>query len=169
MSRRTAAWLAWSLCAVCVVFITLALVLDFMTEELTFLEGGFRLSPGFAVLTGMLSLAYPTVGALIASRLPTHPVGWIFCGMGLLYTAQRFGTAYADYALLENFAFPGGEYVAWFSGLIDFSGLVLAGVFLMHNVRVVYSLSSRRRGIAIDELSRCAILALRSAAPRTGR
>ena len=33
MSRRTAAWLAWSLWAACVVLITLALVLDFMTEE----------------------------------------------------------------------------------------------------------------------------------------
>jgi hypothetical protein len=38
MSRRTAAWLAWSLWAVCVVFITLALVLDFMTEESSFVE-----------------------------------------------------------------------------------------------------------------------------------
>ena len=54
----------------------------------------------------MLSLAYPTVGALIASRLPTNPIGWIFCGVGLLYAAQRFTMAYADYALLENLALP---------------------------------------------------------------
>jgi hypothetical protein len=115
MSRRTAAWLAWSLWAVCVVLITLALLLDFMTEEFSFDEGGFRYSPGFAVLTGVLSLAYPAVGALIASRLPTNPIGWIFCGMGLLYVAQRFTTAYADYALLENIALPWGESGAWFS------------------------------------------------------
>ena len=31
MSHRTAAWLAWSLCAVCVALIGLALVLDFLT------------------------------------------------------------------------------------------------------------------------------------------
>ena len=31
MSHRTAAWLAWSLWAVCVVLIGLALVLDFLT------------------------------------------------------------------------------------------------------------------------------------------
>jgi hypothetical protein len=65
MSHRTAAWFAWSLCAVCVVLITLALVLDFMTEEFSFDVGGFRYSPSFAVLTGVLSLAYPAVGALI--------------------------------------------------------------------------------------------------------
>jgi hypothetical protein len=33
MSRRTAAWLAWSLWAVCVAFIGLALSLDFLTGE----------------------------------------------------------------------------------------------------------------------------------------
>src|ERR671917_615093 len=114
MSRRTAAWLAWSLCAVCVVLITLALVLDFMTEELPFVEGGFRYSPGFAVLTGVLSLAYLAVGALIASRLPTNPIGWIFCGLGVIYVTRRFTIAYADHALLENIALPGGESAAWF-------------------------------------------------------
>jgi hypothetical protein len=130
MSRRTAAWLAWSLWAVCVVLITLALVLDFMTEEFSFDEGGFRYSPGFAVLTGVLSLAYPAVGALIASWLPTNPIGWIFCGMGLLYVAQRFTTAYADYALLENIALPWGESGAWFSTWIGVAYFTL-NVFLM--------------------------------------
>jgi signal transduction histidine kinase len=79
----------------------------------------------------MLSLVFPAVGAIIASRLPTNPIGWIFCGVGLLYTMQRFTQAYADYALLVNFAFPGGEYMAWFSRLVDVTGLVLAGVFVM--------------------------------------
>ena len=74
------------------------------------------------MLTGVLSLAYPTVGALIASRLPSNPIGWIFCGVGLLYAAQRFTIAYADYALLVNFALPGGEYAAWFSTLVEFVG-----------------------------------------------
>ena len=138
MSRRTAAWLAWSVCAVCVALIVLALSLDFFTVD-SFTGGGsiswvklpLRPGPAFAVLTGMLSLVYPAVGAIIASRLPTNPIGWIFCGVGLLYTTQRFAQAYADYALLVNFAFPGGEYMAWFSRLVDVTGLVLAGVFVM--------------------------------------
>jgi hypothetical protein len=57
----------------------------------------------------VLSLAFPMVGALIASRLLTNPIGWIFCGMRVLFTAGRFTGAYADYALVENFAFPGEE------------------------------------------------------------
>jgi hypothetical protein len=130
MSRRTAAWLAWSLWAACVVLITLALVLDFMTEELPLDVGGLRYHPGFAVLTGVLSLAYPAVGALIASRLPTNSIGWIFCGLGLIYVTQRFTTAYADHALLETFALPWGEVAAWFSTWIGFANPTL-GVFLM--------------------------------------
>src|SRR5215204_1084548 len=127
MSRRTAAWLAWSLWAVCVVLIGLALVLDFLTGEVISQDlPGPRLGPALALLTGVLSLAAPTVGALIASRLSTNPIGWIFCSLGLLYIAQRFATAYADYALLENFAFPGGEFMAWFSTLAEYSGSVLA-------------------------------------------
>jgi signal transduction histidine kinase len=130
LSRRSAAWLAWSLCAVCVVLIALALLLDFTTEELPLDLGGLRYYPGFAVLTGVLSLAYPAVGALIASRLPTNPIGWIFCGLGLIYVTQRFTIAYADHALLETFALPWGEFAAWFSTWIGSLNPTL-GVFLM--------------------------------------
>src|ERR687898_418428 len=153
MSSRTAAWLAWSLCAVCVVLIGLALVLDFLISEaasdsISIGKPGQRPGPAFALLTGVLSLASPTVGALIASRLPANPIGWIFCGTGLLYTAQRFTQAYADYALLENLAFPGGEYVGWFSELIDFEVLVLAGAFVMLLFPDGHLLSRRWRIVA---------------------
>jgi hypothetical protein len=149
MSHRKAAWLAWSLWAGCVALLGLALLLDFLTSEVL-PPGplGERPGPTLAVLTGVLSLAFPTVGALIASRLPTNPIGWIFCGVGLLYTAQRFNTAYADYALLENLAFPGGEYVAWFSGLVDFSGPILAVVFVMLLFPDGHLLSRRWRIVA---------------------
>jgi signal transduction histidine kinase len=127
MSHRTAAWLVW---AVCLVLIALTLVFDFTTEELPLGLGGFRYDPGFAVLTGVLSLAYPAVGALIASRLPTNPIGWIFCGLGLIYATQRFAIAYADRALLETLALPWGEFAAWYSTWIWFASPTLA-VFLM--------------------------------------
>ena len=133
MSTRAAVWLAWSLWALCAALIALALFLDFLTADVPLVPGErlLRLGPGLAVLTGVLSLAYPTVGALIASRLPTNPIGWIFCGVGLLYGVRRFTGAYADHALLENIALPGGEYAAWFSTWTGPAGLTLAGLFLM--------------------------------------
>jgi hypothetical protein len=131
MSHRTASWLAWSLWALCVVLIALALVLDFMTEELPLEVGGFRYDPGFAVLTGVLSLAYPAIGALIASRLPANPIGWIFCGTGLIYAMRRSTTAYADYAFIEPSALPWGEVSAWLSTWVGFSAGPALGVFLL--------------------------------------
>jgi hypothetical protein len=113
MSHRTAAWVAWSLWVACAALIALALLLDFLTETDPIPEA--RPAFGLAVLAGVLSLAYPTVGALIVSRLPTNFIGWILCGLGLLLAAQRMIASYADYALVENFALPGGEYVAWFA------------------------------------------------------
>jgi signal transduction histidine kinase len=138
VSARTATRLAWSLCAVCAALIALALVLDFLTNDVPLPPAGSVVLPtveilgaGSAVVAAVFSLAYPTVGALIASRLPTNPIGWIFCGVGLLYVAQRFTGAYADYALVENFALPWGEYVAWFSTWVGFAGPALTVAFLM--------------------------------------
>ena len=108
--------------------IALALVLVFLTGFVPYPEE--RPGFGLAVLEGVLSLAYPTVGALIASRLPTNPIGWFFCGLGLLFAAQRVLVSYADYALNENFALPGGEYVAWVSTWVWFAIPTLV-VFLM--------------------------------------
>jgi hypothetical protein len=130
ISVRTAGRLAWSLFAACAVLIALALLLDFLTDPVPLLPEE-RLDPGPAVLAGVLSLVYPAVGALIASRLPANPIGWIFCGVGLLYAMRRFSTAYADHALLQNFTLPFGEYVAWFATWVGDPGLILAGLFLM--------------------------------------
>lgn len=69
ISVRTATWLAWALWAACVVLIALTLLLDYHTDASMPFEPGQRPGPGFALLTGVLSMAYPTVGALIASRL----------------------------------------------------------------------------------------------------
>jgi hypothetical protein len=115
-----------------VTLIGLALSLDFLTDEWFLIPElrGLRPGPALVVLTGVLLLAFPTVGALIASRLPTNPIGWLFCGFGLLHAVQRFAGAYAHYALLENFAFPGGKYVAWFSTCVWLVGLAL-GVFVI--------------------------------------
>jgi hypothetical protein len=109
ISTRTATRLGWSLWVACLALIVLALFLQFATHDIILNWPQERLGPGLAVLTGVLSLTFPTVGALIISRLPTNPVGWIFCGMGLLYDMRRFSMSYADYALTANFALPGGS------------------------------------------------------------
>src|SRR5215213_2176449 len=137
MSARTATRLAWSLWVACLALLALALLLDFLRTEAFLTDPWHMLSnhrfvyPIYAVLTGMLSLVYPTIGALIVSRLPRNPIGWIFCGVGLLYQLHHFALAYSNYAVAEDFALPWGEYAAWFSAWVGFAGLILAFAFLM--------------------------------------
>ena len=129
--------MAWSVWALCVALVALGLWLHFLIPlsssvrpDLIPLWSSVRPDPRLAILTGILSLAYPTVGALIVSRLPKNPIGWIFCAMGLLSAVRPFTVAYADYALLKNPAFPGGVYVAWFSSWI-WSAFPTLSVFLV--------------------------------------
>jgi len=124
MSAHAATRLAWSLWVACVVLIVLSLLLDFLLRDdvFTHTRVGYRISHIsqirsliLVVLTGVLSLVNPTIGALIVARLPRHPIGWILCGVGLLYQIRHFTLAYADYALAVNMGLPWGEYLAWFS------------------------------------------------------
>ncbi|MDQ3928385.1 MAG: hypothetical protein M3328_04460, partial [Chloroflexota bacterium] len=137
VEHRSAARLAWSLWIACLALLALALLLDFLqTEDITSapwqLHRNYRLLyPLFAVLTGMMSLVYPTIGALIVTRLPKNPIGWIFCCVGLLYQLHHIALAYSNYAVAEDFALAWGEYAAWCSALVGFAGLILTLVFLM--------------------------------------
>src|SRR5829696_2769709 len=63
--------------------------------------------------------------------MPKNPIGWIFCGVGLIYGIRRFTEAYSKYTLYGNVAFPFGDYAGWISSLLEFTGLALAVVFLM--------------------------------------
>jgi hypothetical protein len=96
MSRRTASWLAWSLWALCAALIALAGLLDYLTLH----PGAWVF--GETVVYQVIWLTYPTVGAVIVSRRPANPVGWLFCFAGLLFIFPAFATAYADYSLLER-------------------------------------------------------------------
>ena len=128
MNRRTASWLAWSVWLLCVALISFALLFYFLASPTPATDT----LPTLTALFRVLSLAFPTVGALVASRRPENPIGWIFCGVGLLYGVQAFASGYADYALLERTgSLPGGELMAWISGWIGVPVLPLAGALLV--------------------------------------
>jgi signal transduction histidine kinase len=138
--------LAWTLWTLCTLLIASSLLLDFLTPGFL-TPAAQRPDPVLVVLSGLLSLACATVGTLVASRLHRNPIGWIFCGMALLYGVRRFAMAYADYALLVRPSLPGGEYAAWISTWLRFPGLILLGVFLV----LLFPegrLSSRRQQVA---------------------
>ena len=128
MSSRATSWLAWCLWLLCVALISFALLFYFLASPTPATDT----PPTLTALFRILSLAFPTVGALVASRRPENPIGWIFCGTGLLYGVQAFASGYADYALLEHTgSLPGGEFLAWISRWIGVPVLPLAGALLV--------------------------------------
>jgi hypothetical protein len=121
MSARATSWLAWCLWLLCVILISFALLFYILASPTPATDT----PPALTAFLRALSLAFPTVGALVASRRPENPIGWIFCGTGLLYGVQAFAIGYANYAL------PGGELMGWISWWIGVPILPLAGALLV--------------------------------------
>jgi hypothetical protein len=69
---------------------------------------------GFSVSGIGLGIAFPFVGALIASRRPENAIGWIFCGIGLSQGLDVFATQYSHFALVDGGGpLPGDELASW--------------------------------------------------------
>jgi hypothetical protein len=113
ISYRVAAWLAWSVWALCLTLSILTVVLLLKTPPI---RGGdeFDAPEALTALLRVMALAYPTVGAFIVSRRPTNPIGWILCLTGLLTGVRAFAAAYTYYGVAGRpDPLPGVEYAAW--------------------------------------------------------
>ena len=108
ISTRAAPWLAWAVC-------TLSLALT----ALTFLLIALNLSLNAPIFfywseSTIIAVGYPVIGAIIASRLPAHPIGWICLAIGLLGAVTTFCGEYAAYALLAHTEpLLGGKVMLW--------------------------------------------------------
>jgi len=126
MRARIAVPLAWSVCALSVGSAVLSIVF-------LYLNGSF--APFFEDSLGVdavAAVAFPTVGAIIASRRPRNPIGWIFCLVGLSLGIATFAAQYAVYALVtEPGALPAGILAAWLGTWTWVPGIVLGPTFLL--------------------------------------
>ncbi|HYY78424.1 MAG TPA: hypothetical protein VFD04_04455 [Actinomycetes bacterium] len=117
---RIAAWLAWTVLAVCVAGTAGGIVLAARNRQL-----------GFDQVLAVVLLSYPVVGALVAARQPRNPIGWQLCALGLCFTLQASGDPYARYALLTApGSLPGAVPVALVGGLAFAPIFVLTVVLL---------------------------------------
>ena len=114
MSRRIAVTVAWSLCSLTLFLIACACALAVLNH--------YDLGKLLFLLTEISAVL---IGALVASRQPRNPVGWLIIGHALCFTLGEFGRQYAIYGVLSN---PGSlplaramaspAYWAWFPGLM---------------------------------------------------
>src|SRR5919107_903337 len=107
MSRHAAAWLAWSLW-----------VSTLAAMAFAFLLASLNAPTSSALVTACLLvviIAFSTVGALVASRRPENPIGWLFCCGAFVWGLGELTLEYGVYALITA---PGsllaGVWVAWF-------------------------------------------------------
>jgi hypothetical protein len=116
MTRRAAAWLAWSLWALCVAIYGAALLLltvvdpSRLPEQLLFVPA---------------ALGYITVGALIATRRPENAIGWLFCAIPPLALFGLFAEQYFLYAVVVRpGALPAAAPIGWLGNWLGALGWV---------------------------------------------
>jgi hypothetical protein len=126
MTSHTAARLAWVLWGLTMGLLALAAWLDAGNSA------GWPGSQDELALVPM-SLAFASVGALIAARHPGNPIGWLCGAFGLVVAVTHTGNQYAQYALVTApGSLPGGDWAAWLAVWpIELTILLPALVFLL--------------------------------------
>jgi two-component system, NarL family, sensor kinase len=120
MSRRTTGRIAWSLWALSVALTALALLL----LALNLSHPNAHIFDWW--VSNALTVIDVTVGAIVASRRPENPVGWLLLLGGFAICMNHFSAQYAIYALLaQPNSLPAGEAMAWIASwlLPIYSGL----------------------------------------------
>jgi hypothetical protein len=125
-SAARLAWPVWGLSTALLAFV----LLSPRTEE-----------NGLAILLPLATgaMAWSTVGALVVSRRPGNPVGWVLWAMGLCSAVALAAGQYASYALLgRQGAWPGAGLLALISSWIwvPIIGLLIFLLLLFPNGRL---------------------------------
>jgi signal transduction histidine kinase len=66
-------------------------------------------------LAAAAALAYALIGALVASRHPRNPIGWIFSAVGMFAGLSSFTSNYRTFGELSDMALPGLDIARWLS------------------------------------------------------
>jgi hypothetical protein len=129
--RRWPARLAWALAGLTV----LTLAAGFWLAELLWSTGWEpRPSNAIAVIGAIIlvTVSTATVGAVLASRRPHHPVGWLLLGVGLALNLSLLVQSYVKYGLLARpGSLPAARYLAGFTDSTAPIWLSCAGFVLL--------------------------------------
>jgi hypothetical protein len=133
MSTRIASWLAWAVCALSLALTALSFLLIALILSLNAPIYFYWLEPT------TIAVGYSVIGAIIASRLPNHPIGWICCAIGFTGAVEHFSGEYAVYAMLARpEELVGAEAMLWIQNWfwILIFGLIVFLLLLFPNGRL---------------------------------
>jgi len=84
------------------------------------------------VFVSLVILAFSTVGALIGSRRPENPIGWLFCSGAFFWIFGELALEYGVYALITApGTLPAGAGAVWFGSWARGVGWFLIVTFLL--------------------------------------
>ena len=84
------------------------------------------------VFVSLVILAFSTVGALIWSRRPENPIGWLFCSGAFSWILGELALEYGVYALITaRGTLPAGAWAAWFGSWARGMGWFVLVAFLL--------------------------------------
>jgi hypothetical protein len=132
--NRAASWLAWSLCGLSLVLTALSLFLFALNLSYSGAHGY-----DYWLQNAVQAVSFSIIGAIIASRLPANPVGWLFCAAGCTIAVDCLSAEYAIYALVTRpDSLPIGEALAWlaFWAWIPSIGCIVLSLLLFPNGRL---------------------------------
>ena len=111
MNEQTARRLSWSIALVSVVLTLIGLIFS----VLALIADGHHPTFSHMFFQPILTITYCVVGALVASRQPRNPIGWMFCATGLLSALNMLSAGYALYDRLAvtSGVLPGAVIAHW--------------------------------------------------------
>src|SRR5262245_50202833 len=95
MSPRTAHRLAWLGAGISGCLAVGGLLLSLLAFAAS--NGKVHLAP-HQVFNPLITLSFSTVGALVASRHPRNPIGWILCATGFFSALDLLALGYSQYS-----------------------------------------------------------------------
>jgi two-component system NarL family sensor kinase len=124
LRKLRASSLAW---AITVVSILIAIIALGIALQRAAISGDYRTIVSHQTLTPFITIGFAVLGALVVSRLPRNPIGWIFLTVGLLYAF----TALAAAILAFGPTFQLHKWAYWFGSWLWLPATILPATFVL--------------------------------------
>jgi hypothetical protein len=131
MSFRAASWLAWSLAGLSVVMFAAVIALSAPVPSAQSPSYRATVNTVSDALVFLSFLAFPLVGALIASRRPHNPIGWLLLVDGILWMLLNAFESYGAYGVAQPGSLPYPAAIAAQNNWLWVPAVGLLGIYLL--------------------------------------
>jgi signal transduction histidine kinase len=114
--------------AIAVVSIIIALISVGLALRGALTSGDYRAIVSHQSLTPFITIGFAILGALVASRFPRNPIGWIFLTVGLLYALTAMTAAVFSYGSNSS---PIYNWAYWFGAWLWIPATILPVTFVL--------------------------------------